>query len=142
MQELKIEFGTRITEAFIDEYFPFVNESFSYKGQVIFDLTKSEWISTEGIALLYGWFYRMYKCNNKFLIRMPSTTTQKGYRLFEYLWSTWNICSFLDLDESGLNYKDIDRYFETTSGQSTLMTRFGLKRQARTGSLIQQGKFP
>jgi len=136
---MKISFGPKLTEAFIEEYIPLLKESFTTNEPTIFDLGRTEWVSTEGIAFIYGWFYKLYRSGKRFVIQMPTTSTPRGNDLFEYLWKYWNICSFLDVDDAGLNYKNVDIFFQLDAGQIVLVNRLARMRQATIGSLIQQG---
>ena len=101
MTSLKIQFGIKFCQIDLDEIISkYWNHSVSENvKEVTFDLSITEWISTEEIAFLFGWIRNINHLNKRVKVFLP----------FPYNIKTLNIYSSIDFQ----NFKTLYGFEET-----------------------------
>lgn len=135
---MTISFAKKLTERSLEQLYRQLNPDILTTEKIVFSLKATEWISAEGIALIYSWFFKLHRSGKKFQVILPDSKTKNGKRLLEYLWGYWNICSFLPYDKARSNYEKLDEYFLIQPEDIRLLNDIAKKREQRVSKILSE----
>lgn len=117
MTEHNITFATKFTQKSLEYYIKqFWNNSFE-ADSVTFDLSVTEWVSSEEVAFLFSWVVKLRASNKKVKVILPysydisnDSKDSKDRRKFlkYYLLKVWGMLSNVELTD--LNFENLEGY--------------------------------
>lgn len=135
---MRIVIGDKFTSIHLDniirQYWDLAKKA-SSKEQIVFDLKDIEWIATEELTFLFGWFRYLKHLGKNIYIELPPihTTDIRKKRRLVSLYLRWRIDSFLPINNS-TGYKEIEKYFNVSEGINKIITA-ELEKAKKTGHL-------